>query len=322
VDVRGFEAQDTPAVLDLLLTAFGRWPGEIRAVEPSEFFRWKHFLCPFGASSMYVAESDGVIVGFEARLPWCFTAGVKLLTASRGTDLAVHPAHRGRGISIALRRAAVFPRDVAFTWSNPNRQSLPGSLRFGRTLVGKVPRFMRLAGRLPRSIQPRVGQERPASVDMPIDAPTAREVLVQGTPAQVREPHGRLTTARDLNYLRWRYAFDDYRAVRAQTARGGDGIAIFRARRYRRFWGFEVCELIVERPDPGATRSLLRQVRDAGPVDFVGCAFQSRSAAARQGFVQYPGRTALTITLLQDDIDPDPARLSSWALTGGDLELL
>jgi hypothetical protein len=228
------------------------------------------------------------------------------------------------GISLALRRAAVFQRDVAFTWSNPNSESLPGSLRFGRTLVGKVPRFVSFGGRLRATMLRALGQEWPVSARLSIDAPTAREVLSEGAPtaAQGQEPSHRLATLRDLDYLRWRYAFEDYRAVRARTAGRGEGIAIFRARRWGRLWGFDVCELIVQGDDPRLARALLRQVGEAAPVDFIRCSFSSRAAAARHGFVQYPGRTVLMTTPLWERITPDPTRISSWALTGGDLELL
>jgi GNAT superfamily N-acetyltransferase len=322
--VRGFEPGDEPAVLELLRTAFGEWPREVTAADPSEFFRWKHAGCPFGPSTMYVAEVAGEIVGFEARLPWRFRVGAEVLTASRGTDLAVHPAHRGLGISLALRRAAVFPREVAFTWSNPNSESLPGSLRFGRTLVGKVPRFVSFGGRLRATMLRAVGQEWPVSPRLSIDAPSAREVLAEGVSAGAwrQQTSQRLATVRDLDYLRWRYAFEDYRAVRAKSGGRGDGIAIFRARRWGRLWGFDVCELIVQGDDPRVARGLLRQVAGAAPVDFIRCSFRSRSTAARHGFVQYPGRTVLMTTPLRERITPDPTRISSWALTGGDLELL
>jgi GNAT superfamily N-acetyltransferase len=322
--VRGFEPEDEPSVLELLEASFGEWPRELTSARPSEFFRWKHESCPFGASMMYVAEVRGDIVGFEARLPWRLRAGADVLMASRGTDLVVHPAHRGRGISLALRRAAVFSPDVAFTWSNPNRESLPGSLRFGRTPVGEVPRFVSFGGRLRATMRRVVGQEWPAPARLSIDAPTAREILAQGTPLPAPRPdaHELLATVRDLDYLRWRYAFKDYRSVRATAAGRGQGIAIFRARRWGRLWGLDICELLVEGDDPLITRALLRQVRDAAPVDFVRCSFRSRSTAARYGFMQYPGRTVLMTTPLRERIVPDPTRMSSWALTGGDLELL
>src|SRR3982074_1182469 len=93
--VRGFEPDDEPAVLDLLRTSFPEWPREMTVADTSAFFRWKHASCPFGPSTMYVAGVGGVVAGCEARLPWRFRAGADVLTASRGTDLAVHPAHRG-----------------------------------------------------------------------------------------------------------------------------------------------------------------------------------------------------------------------------------
>jgi hypothetical protein len=83
-----------------------------------------------------------------------------------------------------------------------------------------------------------------------------------------------------------------------------------------------VCELIVEGDDPGLTRTLLRRVRESASADFVRCSFPSRVAAARHGFAQYPGRTTLMTTPLRERLSPDPTRMSSWALTGGDLELL
>jgi GNAT superfamily N-acetyltransferase len=322
--VRDFELEDEPAVLELLQTSFGEWPREMTAADPAEFFRWKHLSCPFGASKMYVAEAAGRVVGFEARLPWRFTAGGEVLHASRGTDLAVHPSHRGRGISLALRRAAVFGSEVAFTWSNPNRESMPGSLRFGRKLVGSVPRFVRTGGRPRATLLRAIGQEWATPTQLPIDAPPARELLASGAPipALGARPDERLSTVRDAEYLRWRYTFEDYRAIRARTARGGEGIAIFRARRWGALWGLDVCELIVEGADARLTRSLLSRVRGAASADFVRCSFPSRLAAARHGFVQYPGRTALMTTPLRRSIRPDPTSMSSWSLTGGDLELL
>jgi GNAT superfamily N-acetyltransferase len=323
--VRDFHPDDESDVLELLRSSFGEWPREMSCADPGEFFRWKHVDCPFGGSAMYVAEVDGLVVGFEGRLPWRFLAGGETLLASRGTDLAVHPSYRGRGISLALRRAAVFGPETAFTWSNPNRESMPGSLSFGRRLVGAVPRFVRPGGRPRATILRAAGHEFAAPEQLPIDAPTARESLADGAPLRLRQTGGgerRLSTDKDDDYLRWRYAFADYRAVRASTRQGGEGIAIFRARRSGRLWGLDVCELIAEREDPRLTRSLLVEVRSAAPADFVRCSFPSRAAAARRGFVQYPGRTALMTTPLRERIEPDPTRLSSWALTGGDLELL
>jgi GNAT superfamily N-acetyltransferase len=281
--------------------------------------------CPFGSSTMYVAAADGLVVGFEARLPWRFGAGDEVLLASRGTDLAVDRSHRGRGISMALRRAAVFAPEVAFTWSNPNRESLPGSLRFGRRLVGAVPRFVRPGGTPRGTIRRAVGHEFAAAAQLPIDAPSARSVLADGLPLSPRHAgraDRRLRTVRDGEYLRWRYTFEDYRAVHSEGSRGGEGIAIFRARRWGRLWGLDVCELIVEGDDPGLTRTLLRRVRESASADFVRCSFPSRVAAARHGFAQYPGRTTLMTTPLRERLSPDPTRMSSWALTGGDLELL
>jgi GNAT superfamily N-acetyltransferase len=122
VGVRAFQADDEPRVLEVLQAAFGEWPQDIESVAPSEFFRWKYMDGPFGLSILLVAEANGEVVGFYAYLPWRFRAGESHLTAMRGVDLAVHPSHRRRGVSMAIRAAANFSSDVAFIWSNPSEQ--------------------------------------------------------------------------------------------------------------------------------------------------------------------------------------------------------
>src|SRR5882757_438313 len=104
--VRAFEPHDEPRVLELLQRAFGDWPRHIEGIDAGEFFRWKHMASPFGRSICLVAEADGELIGFVGLMPWRLRIGERVLSTIRGVDLAVDPAHRRRGVSMSVIRAA------------------------------------------------------------------------------------------------------------------------------------------------------------------------------------------------------------------------
>jgi hypothetical protein len=70
---------DTEGVLDLLLTAFGRWPGIPIAVSPLEHLRWKLRLDESDERRHRIAEIDGKLAGFIMRRR-------KEVSAYRATD--------------------------------------------------------------------------------------------------------------------------------------------------------------------------------------------------------------------------------------------
>ena len=327
VKVRAFEAQDEPRVLEVLQAAFGKWPRDIEGVAPSEFFGWKHMACPFGPSTLLVAEADGAVIGFHAHMPWRLRGGRQILSTMRRVDLAVHPSYRRLGVSMAIRAAASFSDDVAFTWSNPNEQSRPGTHKAGLRTVGRLPRFVQPCGPLRVTVRRACAKGSKTPERLRIEAETAAEMLDDGEYAShllacTNKPGDRLATVKDLDYLRWRYGhFEGYRAVRTD-ADEGSGMAIFRPRRHGPFWVSHVCELFVERSDRRTTRRLLHRVRDAAPADFINCSFSSLHHAALYGYVQYPGRTVLMTSPPRQNLVPDPTRHASWALSLGDLELL
>ena len=287
VEARAFQAKDEPHVLELLRVAFGQWPRDIQGVAPSEFFRWKHMAGPFGPSTLLVAEADGAVIGFGAYLPWRFRAGGQILTTMRGVDFAVHPSYRRLGASMAIRAAANFSSDVAFTWSNPNEPSRSGGLKWGQREAGRLPHFAQPRGPLRDTIQRALAKGSRTPERLRIEADTAAEILRDRAHASLllarqKDPgNRRLATVKDLDYLRWRYGrFEEYRAIRADAGKGSSGIVIFRPRRHGAFWVSHVCELLVEQDDRRTARHLFHRVRDAAPADFVTCSFPSRRDAA------------------------------------------
>jgi GNAT superfamily N-acetyltransferase len=327
--VRPFEDADEPAAVALLERWLPHWPGDVGAISPAEFFRWKHTASPFGPSTMVVAESGGELVGFEGHMPWRLAAHGRELKASRGTDLCVHPSHRRRGLSVALRGAVALSDDVALTWSNPTDESRPGSVRFGRREVGRVSRFIRPGRSLGLIGRRALGARNPTLNDLVVDDVHAGEVLRRIADdfdrlSDVMARADRLSTVKDLSYLQWRYGrFDSYRAVSLAAGRGrGAGLAIFRVRRAGRFWMAELCELFVEGTDRATARKLFNELECAVPVDLSVGSFASVGDAWSCGFLPYR-RGAMLVTLPRwETIAPDPTDRRSWALSCGDLELL
>ncbi len=319
VEVRLFEAEDETGVLELLQAAFGTWPADFSGAAPRDMFRWKHMASPFGPSIRLVAVAGDAVVGFLAWLPWPMRAGGRQVSTMRAVDLAVHPAHRGGGVSMALIQTGKdhIPRDVAFTWSNPNQLSHRRVVRSGQGDIGTLPRFVR----------PRLSL-RLGSMPVRIEAQTAAEALRDGVDPQLLLPNGeqraaRLTTAKDLDYLRWRYgSFPEYRAIRAGAGGAASGLAIFRLRPHGRFSVSYVCELLVGQSDLRTARRLLDEVRRAAPTDFISCAFPSRGYAARCGFIQSPNGAGVTVRPIHEKLVPDPRQRTSWELSLGDLEVL
>jgi hypothetical protein len=327
VRVRAFEAKDEPRVLEVLQAAFGRWHPDIPGLGAGEFFRWKHTAGPYGPSIRLVAEVEGVIIAFGAYMPWRLTARGQTIEAVRGVDIATHPSHRRIGATMAIRSAVDFPEEVALLWSNPNEQSRPGTLKAGRSQIGRLPRFIRPRGSPLQTLRRARAKGAKTPDRLEVEAPTAAEALRDGGPLpptlpRSGEPGDRLTVPKDPDYLRWRYGhLDEYHALAGREDRGG-GLVIFRTRRHGPFWVSHLCELLLEHRDPRSLRHLIGLVRRAAPVDLLSANFPSRRQAALCGFAPLRRGTLLTVHPLRENLLPDPTRIDSWALSVGDLELL
>lgn len=335
-EIRTYREADESAVVALLGAAFDGWPRDIAVADPGAFFRWKHLGSPFGRSLMLVAEQGSAIVGFAAWLPCRFSARGRSVDALRGVDLAVHPEQRGRGVAAALTQAGTDHASsrAAFTFSNPNDLSRRGVLRLGRREVGRFRILVRISRPLRTAVA--FGSDSLATTladaDPGVTAETAADVLrdaerVTRLLSRARVPSDRFVTARDVDYLRWRYgAIEDYRAVRAERRGALEGMAIFRVRRRGPLSETHICELLVADDDRQLARELIRGTLAAARTDYATCHFPAhsmqRGAVARCGFV----RSWRVERVLAHPFDvtglPDPTELTSWALSLGDLELL
>jgi len=323
VTVCAYREEDEPAVLELLAGAFGRWPRGLDA-EPGAFFRWKHEASPFGPSIRLVARVDGKVAGFVALMPWRLRFGDAIHETIRGVDIAVAPDFQRLGVASALIAASRsrYSSDIALAWSNPNEQSRPGVLNAGRKRVDGLPRFLGFGGAALGTAKRLFASGRPLPADESLAVALADEALLERVLCGPG-PIGRISTAYDIDFLRWRYGQQgDYRAVAVEDPRAGAGLAIFRTQMHGRFTVARVCELLAERDDERVLRELVRQVRKRARTDFLVCAFTSPRAARRCGLVRSSRTAMIAANPLHDGLAPDPTQASAWALSLGDLELI
>jgi GNAT superfamily N-acetyltransferase len=332
--IRPYEEHDEDAVLDLLGEALGEGPTGRRT---PAFFRWKHFANPFGASFMLVAEADGRIVGLRAFMRWEFWAGGQSIKAVTAVDTATHPQFQGRGIFSTLTKTALgsLPSDIDLVFNTPNEKSLPGYLKMGWQIVGRVPvnlrvrRPLRFAKGMRSIRRPGVVPRREAPS---MNGPRAGDVLadddVISFVKRSSASETRIATRREGSYLLWRYAQVptlDYRAFRIARRGRTTGLVIFRVRPRAALWESTISELIVEPGDKSTTRELLRQVTRAASVDHLACHFPARSTASwgaySSGFLPSIAGVTFVVKPLNRSLELDATSLSSWALSLGDLEV-
>ncbi len=137
MEIREFELGDIPQIIEVLKASLG----ETSSKKTEEIWRFKHLDNPFGKSLVLVAEENDEIVGVRAFMRWQWQLGDQLFSAFRAVDTATHPDHQGKGIFKKLTLNAlevVKEQGDDFIFNTPNTQSLPGYLKMGWKVVGKL----------------------------------------------------------------------------------------------------------------------------------------------------------------------------------------
>jgi GNAT superfamily N-acetyltransferase len=331
ISIRPYVDADEPEVLALLQASLGGGPAGGR---PPELFRWKHIENPFGRSLMLVAESEGRIVGLRAFVRWRFVVSGREVRAVRAVDTATHPDHQGKGIfsRLTLEALEMLRGDADLVFNTPNEKSLPGYLKMGWKVVGRLP--VRVRVRRPIAFARRYrwiganvgGGTAPIEVGLAPGEVLARSGI--GDLLGVRAGEPRLTTDRSLDYLRWRYArapLLGYRAVDEVAAGELRGLALFRIRPRGTLREASIADVFVREADRRTAGRLLRRIARVAPVDHLTCSFPAGSepegAALRSGFLPAPAGPMLVARTISDAVEPDPTLLRSWALSLGDVEV-
>lgn len=234
IEIRPAIATDRPDVIELCRTALG-WGDDARF---DRLFGWKHDDNPLGPSFQWVAVDGERLVGLRALMRWEFSWRGDIVRAVRAVDTATHPAYRGQGVFTALtshaldevRRSGI---DVVF--NTPNSASLPGYLKMGWDVVGRLP--VAIAPRRARTV-PRLFRSRAAAAHWPSDLqpgrPIADETAVDAVTwldqfaEDAIDRSSALHTRHTPQFLWWRYGES---MLGYRTLRCGNGFVIVRGRR-------------------------------------------------------------------------------------------
>lgn len=318
VVIRPATTADRPAILELAADALGWAAGEPHG----ELFAWKHDDNPFGASPMWVAESEGRLAGFRTFLRWRFvTASGSSVDAVRAVDTATAPSFQGRGIFTRLTLAALEDlrtEGVAFVFNTPNDQSRPGYLKMGWEQLGRVPVAVRV--RSPSAAARMARARTPAdkwSLPLTVGEPAADGFTGEGARAllgRLPPPRG-LTTARSPVFLAWRYGLAHlaYRVL-ADPAGLEHGAVVFRAR--RRGAATEVVVADELAPTAAAGRRLVRRVAELTGADYL---IRTGRTDLASRFVTLPRQGPILTWRAVTARAPTP--LGEWQLALGDIEL-
>lgn len=269
---RPCKIEDTDEILDLLKIALGE--GVIPRTR--EYWHWKHYQNPFGASPGLVAEANGKIVGVRLFMRWNWRKDGKIVPAVRAVDTATHPDWQRKGIFSGLTTKLldqIQREGVVFVYNTPNAQSKAGYLKMGWRIVGRVPllvRPIRLASLLFRPFRGDLASKNWES--LPRAGVFFEQPEFETFVHQLAETEDRYHTPRTPDYFRWRYrdipGFE-YRALWKWSASGGAAL-LFRRRLRRKFWELSLSDILVSRgvDSDKICRDLVRDVLKNANCDY------------------------------------------------------
>jgi hypothetical protein len=320
VTTRPASADDLPSILELARRSLG-W-----ADPDTSFLAWKHLANPFGTSPMWVAQVGTRVVGFRTFLRWEFldTNG-DVLRAVRAVDTATDPDYQGQGIFTKLTLEALDSlgaEGVDLVFNTPNSQSLPGYLKMGWTLVGRLPvAIMPTSARFPYVVftaRAAAAGREPVATSAGFEAlPALSEASLDGV-IGTQVAGGRIQTRRTADLLRWRYgnAALGYRVIRAGDTLD-EGFAVFRLRRRGRAVEAVLCETLRSSSRPTSQRELMHRIGRETSADYL--LRISPEVATLDPFVRVP-RLGPVFTCRPLDGSMAPP-IDRWNLTMGDIEL-
>jgi GNAT superfamily N-acetyltransferase len=282
--VRPFQPGDRDAYLSLYRDVFDA------PAEPA-WFRWKYRANPYADEvPIYVAETDGQLVGARSFFPMPLAAGDESVLAYQPCDTMVAADHRRRGLFTEMTEAAIEAYrdgDPALCFNFPNDRTLPGNLDLGWRAVATQPIYYRI--------------QRPAAItgsraDGQITGPLSRAVASaagayyrvrdavagpDGSPPAVERRPGVPTdvlsdlyrdavpdsvhTHRDERFLDWRFENPrwDYETFLAHEGGSVVGAVVVGSRNRYGFERANIADVVpLSEPRPGVVRALLAAVVD------------------------------------------------------------
>ena len=100
-----------------------------------EYWHWKYQMNPFGDSVGWIAVDNKTknVIGVRILWKWLMQYNKKLVNCYQAVDTATHPLYQRKGVFSALIKEAIdyITINKFLIFNFPNRNSLPGYLKFG-----------------------------------------------------------------------------------------------------------------------------------------------------------------------------------------------
>ena len=353
--VRRFESGsgDREGFLSLYETVWGE-------TRTPEWFAWRYEDNPYvDHVPVFVAESDGEIVGARPLAAFRMRTPDGAVLALHPSDTMVHPDHRGQGLFTRMSSACTeyyTEGEPAFYFNFPNEAALKGNLKFGYRVVGTVPTYYRIqnpSALLDGATEDLDGwQERAAKVGAGMaasgylglrdrSASVDRDVTVRrysSVPAGLLESlyergaPDAIHADRDAAFYRWRYADPEHPPTTYVARRGRTPVAAVVTYAdvvdgVKRIKIAEVLPMTETRGRSGSVAALLSVVtsdnRDADVLAATGSAFPPGAMRAL-GFHRddsFPlSRVTEETTLVAYPLVEDTDAAGAWHLGGSSLD--
>lgn len=338
--IREYRQKDEDPVLDLLRQTLGEGSSFART---RDFWRWKHFQNPFGASQMLLAVNTEIL-GLRAFLRWGFRTPRGSVQAVRAVDTSTHPGRRRLGVFTRLTQTSLDRAradGVHLIFNTPNPQSMAGYLKLGWNAVGRPRLLLRplrplhMLGALvvrrrdrlaPRDI-PGFFRSPAQRVDALFEHRDRLQQILAFNDGLCAEG---IRTERSAPFIEWRYAAPpspQYFALWTGE-KPATGILIFRPNIRKGLREIMVCEFLLGYGSGPEARELIGRLAGMVRADYLLAAASPKShhwkILRRAGFIPLPyrlGPNFVVYPLHWPEGEPDPARLENWQLSLGDLEI-
>lgn len=325
MNIRPATSKDKPAIIELLRKSLG----ETTIPKSEALWAWKHEENPFGNSYVLLAEKNEELIGLRAFMQWEWQWNSKTYRAIRAVDTATHPKHQGKGIFKKLtldQLERCRKDDIRFVFNTPNTQSMPGYLKMGWKVQGKMP--LKIKALSPVQSAVRILMKQKPIISQNDISNEWDFALSNFTNSQPVRPEG-IHTPWSISYVRWRYANNPLFPYSFITD-NKTYILIYRIKEHSRFSELRLTDFYLFMQDPGIKKDIskkLKQVAMKSSADLLtisGAQLQAYKSFL-PSFGPIPIRNAGPSITLRDLTVPGEfdslMNMDNWTYSMGDLEL-
>ena len=312
MQIRKATDEDIPQIISLLKVSLGD------VVPKSEnYWNWKHQNNPFGKSHVILAEENNQLIGVRAFMRWKWQDNNTQYSAVRAVDTATHPDFQGKGIFSKLTLSALedIKADVNFVYNTPNEKSMPGYLKMGWIMQGRMP--------VKVNVNPFACMKKTLPVSTPDWNALNFSIFTKNRSQKIQ-------TLYSPEYLKWRYA-DNPIVDYDYLTDGNSFLLIFRYKPHRFGMELRITDLLIlpDQFSTSARKELTKQLKMKTKCVFLTTVSANQLSLSKKwgltgGIIpslnQGPIVTLRNLNL-NNDLFQKIVPANIWAFSFGDMEL-